>query len=564
MNALTAAIIAFVGYFIAYRLYGRFLARKIFRLDDTHIMPSQELKDGIDFVPTKKVILFGHHFSSIAGAGPIVGPAIAVIWGWVPAMLWVVFGSIFIGGVHDLSSLVLSIRHKGKSVGFIAEEVMNPAVRVLFLLIVFFLLLLVVSVFTLIISLLFTMYPASIFPIWTQIPIAMGFGYIINKKNGNVTVWGIISLILLYAIVYYAAVNSYWSGFHIFPILDSELFTWIILLLVYCFFASTIPVHWLLQPRDYINSNMLIVGMASLFLGLVFLRPEITAPAFNTASTGAPNLIPILFITIACGAISGFHSMIASGTTAKQQSKETDSLFIGYGAMLTEGALAVLVILACTAGLGDLQAWTRHYSSWASMEGLSAKIGAFVEGSAAFLAALHIPPDISRTMICVMVIAFSATTLDSSTRIWRYVTTELAETWDIKPLKNRYTATGFGLILALALSVIPPLLRTGKVDGSGGMLLWPLFGTGNQLLAGLALLVVNIWLWKQRKRIIYAFLPFVFVIIITGWAMMINLREFFTGGHYHLFVIGLIIFILELIMIIYGIQITVKMANKIS
>ena len=561
MNSLIVAVISYFGFILAYRFYGRFLSRKIFRLDDNRRVPAIEHEDGVDFVPTSKRILFGHHFTSIAGAGPIVGPAIAVIWGWLPALIWIIFGSIFMGAVHDFGSLVISMRHEGNSIGYIAKDVIHPVVRILFLIIVFFLLVIVVAVFMLIIGLLFTMFPASVFPVWCQIPIALIFGYIIYTKKGSVTIWGLVSLVLMFATIFYSAGNTYWSSFHITPVLDSELLTWLILLIIYCYIASVIPVQRLLQPRDYINSNMLFTAMGLLFLGLIILRPVIAAPAINHSLKDAPSIIPFLFITVACGAISGFHSMVASGTTVKQASKESDTLFIGYGSMLIEGALAVMVLLACTAGLGGAEAWTERYSSWSAASGLGAKIGAFIEGSATFLEAIKLPRPVGEAMIAVMVVSFAATTLDTSTRILRYVTVELAGTWKIKPLQNRFSATTLGLTTALALSILPPMIKTGKVDGSGGMLLWPLFGTGNQLLAGLALMVVTIWLAKQGIKTIYTLIPLIFVMFVTGWAMFINFGIFLNGGDYHLVVVGGFILILEIVMIVYSLKAVLEFRN---
>jgi len=562
MNSLIVAVISYFGFILAYRFYGRFLSRKIFRLDDSHRVPSIEHEDGVDFVPTSKRILFGHHFTSIAGAGPIVGPAIAVIWGWLPALIWIFLGSIFMGAVHDFGSLIISMRFQGNSIGSVAKDVIHPVVRMLFLITVFFLLVIVVAVFMLIIGLLFTMFPASVFPVWCQIPIALVFGYIIYEKKGNVTIWGLVSLVLMFATIFFSAGNSYWSNFHITPVLGSELLTWLILLIVYCYIASVIPVQRLLQPRDYINSNMLLLAMGLLFLGLVILRPVIAAPAINHDLKDAPSIIPFLFITVACGAISGFHSMVASGTTVKQASKESDTLFIGYGSMLIEGALAVMVLLACTAGLGGTEAWTERYSSWTAASGLGAKIGAFIEGSATFLEAIKLPRPVGEAMIAVMVVSFAATTLDTSTRILRYVTVELADAWKLKPLQNRFSATTLGLAAALALSILPPMIKSGKVDGSGGMLLWPLFGTGNQLLAGLALLVITVWLARQGIRTIYTLIPLVFVLIMTGWAMFVNFGIFLKGGNYHLMVIGGIILILEIVMIAYAVKVALELKKR--
>jgi len=561
MNSLVVAVIAFLGYIIAYKFYGNFLSRHIFKLDDTRITPSHEFNDDLDFVPTRRMVVFGHHFTSIAGAGPIVGPAIAVIWGWLPAMIWVFLGPIFIGGIHDMGSLVISIRHEGKSTGHIARTVINPTVRLLFLIILFFLLTLVIAVFMLIISLLFTMYPASVFPIWFQVPLAILFGYIVNRKGGSLVFWGLIALYLMYMSVLYSVQTPYMANFHIPALLGSEIFSWNIILVIYCFAASVLPVHTLLQPRDYINSHQLFVTLGLLFGGLIIIRPEIVAPAINTSLKDAPSIIPFLFITVACGAVSGFHTLVSSGTTVKQIDRESDATSIGFGSMLMEGALAVMVILACTAGLGDRAAWTTHYASWAQASGLGAKLEAFIIGGASFMEGIGLRHEIGSAIIAVMIVCFAATTLDTSTRLLRYIITELGETWSLKAFQNRYISTGFGLTAALSLAVLPPLISTGKVDGSGGMLLWPLFGTSNQLLAGLAFLVLTVWLRKLNRPIIYTFLPLVFLIIMTGWAMIINLVIYINGGYYHLFLIGLSVMILEIIMIFQAARVSLKIQN---
>ena len=549
MNSLVVAVLAFVGYIIAYKTYGRFLSKKIFNLDDSNIVPSHAQRDDIDFVPTQKSVLFGHHFSSIAGAGPIVGPAIAVIWGWLPAMIWVVLGSILIGGVHDMGSLVISMRNKGKSIGQIAQSVINPTVWILFLAILLTLLVLVIAVFILIISLLFKMYPASVFPIWFQVPLALLFGYIVNKRGGNVYVWGIFAIYLMYLSIFYSVNTPVLANFHIPPLLGSEILSWNIILLIYCFFASVLPVQILLQPRDFINAQQLFVTLGLLFGGLIIVHPQITAPAINSGVSDAPSIIPFLFITVACGAVSGFHTVVASGTTVKQIDKETDALPIGYGSMLAEGALAVIVILACTAGLGGRAAWSQYYASWSAVSGLGAKLNAFIVGGSSFMEGLGLKNEISSAIIAVMIVCFAATTLDTSTRLLRYIISELAESISFTPLTNRYTSTGLGLFLALALAVLPPLLTTGKIDGSGGMLLWPLFGTGNQLLGGLAFLVLTVWMKRLHKPIRYTLIPLIFLLGMTGWAMLENLKIFYQSAQFHLLFIGGIVLIFEVIMV---------------
>ncbi|WP_069651098.1 carbon starvation CstA family protein [Caloranaerobacter ferrireducens] len=542
MNSLLLAVLTYFGFIVAYKTYGKFLGRKLFELSNKNKTPSHIINDGVDYVPTRKSILFGHHFTSIAGTGPIVGPAIGVIWGWVPAVLWVFIGSIFMGAVHDFGALVISSRKKGKSLGDVTKDIVSPTSRVLFLLVIFFLLLIVIAIFAMIIGKLFIMYPASVFPVWMEIPIALLMGYLVYKKNMNVKWLSIIAIILMYFTIWIGAV--YINDFHIPEIFGlQEILVWVFILLIYAFIASILPVQTLLQPRDYINSHELLVAMALLLIGLVFAHPTISAPAINTAVKGAPPILPFLFITIACGAISGFHSLVSSGTSSKQLNEEEDSLTIGYGGMLLEGALAMLVIIACTAGLGDAAAWTQRYADWASASGLGAKLGAFVDGGANFISHIGIGGEFAKTILAVFIVSFAATTLDTATRIQRYVVSELAEGWNIKPIANKTGATLFAVITAL-------LLALAKPGGAGAMILWPLFGATNQLLAGLALLVITVYLAKKKKPIVYTLIPMIFMILMTGWGMVYNIIKYASKSDWLLFVIGIIIMVLEIWMII--------------
>jgi carbon starvation protein len=540
MNSLLLCIIVYVGFIVAYRTYGRFLGNKIFEISKDTITPAHELEDGVDFVPTKKDILFGHHFTSIAGTGPIVGPAIGVIWGWVPAIIWVFVGSIVMGAVHDFGSLVVSIRKQGRSIGDVTSDIISPTSRLLFLLVIFFALFIVVSIFAMIIGLLFTMYPSLVFPVWMEIPIAIALGHLVYKKNANATVLSIIAVALLYFFV--------WVGIYI-PIEmpgiigGSSLVTWVVILMIYAYIASVLPVRTLLQPRDYINSHQLLIAMALLFLGLVVAHPKITAPAFVAAPVGAPSMWPFLFITIACGAISGFHSLVSSGTSSKQISSETHARAIGYGGMMMEAALATMVILACTAGLGDAEAWSARYAEWASAAGLGAKVAAFIDGGSTFLMALGISQKLAVTILGVFVVSFAATTLDTATRIQRYVVSELAETFKIKPLTGRHGATAFAVLTALILALV-------SGDGKGALVLWPLFGASNQLLAGLSLLVVTIYLYKKGKPVIFTGIPMVFMVFMTAWAMVLNITNFIKTGNWLLVVINGIIILFVVWMII--------------
>jgi carbon starvation protein len=364
-HPLLIAILAGVGFLVAYNTYGRWLGKKIFRLSAEAVVPSRALQDDNDYVPTPKSVVFGHHFTSIAGTGPIVGPAIAVMWGWLPALIWVVLGSIFIGAVHDFGSLVVSLRNQGKSVGDVAGVVINKRVRILFLSILFVCLLIVCAIFGLVIAAVFRQYPAAIFPCTIQIPIAVAIGVWLHRRGVNLVVPSIIALVIMYATTFYGDVG--WLHTFNMALAAWPTWVWVAALLAYGFVASVLPVWALLQPRDYINSLQLLSALGLIVVGIIVAsiaggaptvegaeRPALAmvAPAVNLHPAGAPPIWPFLFITIACGAVSGFHCLVSSGTSSKQLACEPDARFVGYGAMLTEGFLAVLVILACGAGLG--------------------------------------------------------------------------------------------------------------------------------------------------------------------------------------------------------------------
>lgn len=545
MNSLLLAIITFLGFIVAYNTYGKFLSRKIFEITTGRKTPAVEKNDGVDYVPTKKGILFGHHFTSVAGTGPIVGPAIGVIWGWLPAVIWVVFGSIFMGAVHDFGSLVVSARKEGKSIGELTEEIVSPTSRTLFLLIIFFCVLIVIAVFAMIMGLLFNMFPTSVFPIWLEMPIAITLGWLVYKKNVNVTLVSIAAVVLMYI--------SIWVGTFIpfnMPGLigGSPLLTWVVILLIYGYIASVLPVHTLLQPRDYINSHELYVAMFLLFIGMIVKHPPIAAPAIQLSPEGAPPIFPFLFITIACGAISGFHSLVSSGTSSKQLKEEKDALLVGYGSMLLEGVLAILVIIACTAGLGPAEAWTSHYANWAAADGLGAKLGAFINGATYFLTPLGISPILAKTILAVFVVSFAGTTIDTATRIQRYVVHELGDCLKIKALSDKHVATSIVVLTAFLLAMASP-------EGKGAMILWPLFGAANQLLAGLAFLVITVYLAKNGKPLVYTLIPMVFMIGMTGWGMILNMIEFYQNQNWLLLILDIIILGLELWMIVESVNV---------
>jgi len=562
MITLFIALLSGFGFLVAYHTYGRWLGSKIFRLSANAVCPSERLKDGIDYIPTNKSVVFGHHFTSIAGTGPIVGPAIAIMWGWVPALLWVVLGSIFIGAVHDFGALVVSLRNNGQTVGDIAGRVLNKRVRLLFLLTLFMALTVVLAIFGLVIAAVFKQYPAAIFPCIIQIPIAVVIGVLLHRKGIGLLLPSAIALVIMYITVIYGdfgLLKSFNASLASWPI-----WTWVVVLLGYSYVASVLPVWTLLQPRDYINSLQLISALALIMLGLFAAafsgytpegaaspQPlEFVAPAFQMNPEGAPMIFPFLFITIACGAISGFHCLVSSGTSSKQLKTETDARFVGYGGMLTEGFLATLVIIACGAGLGlglmkegvlltGEEAWQSQYSSWAAAGSLSSKVGAFVNGAANLLKSIGLSPNVSIALMGVLVASFAGTTLDTACRLQRYVVQELASTIGGKVgekntnqpmaplalLQNKHGATIFAIIIATGMAAIPPdgAEWSWANAGKGGLILWPLFGATNQLLAGLSFLVITFYLWRRGRAVWFLVIPMIFMLIMPIWAMTYQL-----------------------------------------
>ena len=578
MLTLAIAVCSFFGFIIAYHTYGRWLGQKIFSLDPKAVVPSHQLRDDVDFVPTRKEVIFGHHFTSIAGTGPIVGPAIAVFWGWLPALLWVVLGSIFIGAVHDLGALVVSLRNRGQTVGEIAGRMISPRAKVLFLLVLFFALTVVLAIFGLVIASIFSLYPESVLSVWLAMPLAVAVGYWVYRGGGSLILPSVFALLLLYGAIYvgaeylpFAIPVDWCDSLSVAMGLEKNALNptviWTAILFVYCFIASVLPVWVLLQPRDFINSQQLMVALGLLLLGILVAgvagKVDLagTAPALVPVAErpqDAPPIWPFLFITIACGAVSGFHCLVSSGTSSKQLASENDALYVAYGSMLLEGALAVIVILACCAGVGmglfnrqttseDATSWIRPYEyeqhvsetgvaitgmeAWRSKYNtelgwknfrLGKMVGSFVDGGANFLSVLGLPLKIAVAIIAVLVACFAATTLDTATRLQRYVVQELAHTLRIAPLQNKYTATFFAVLLALLLAMMRgPDVAPGQPapHGTGGLYLWPLFGATNQLLAGLAFMVTAFYLHRRNKPIWFILVPMVLMIVLPLWAM---------------------------------------------
>ncbi len=538
---------------LGYRYYSKFVAEKIFKLDPNYKTPAHRYNDGVDFVPTNKFVLWGHHFTSVAGAAPILGPAIALYWGWLPAFLWVILGTVFAAGVHDFGTLAISVRNKGQSIGTIAEKLIGRRGKLLFLFIILTLVLMVNAVFAWVIANLFVSYPASVLPVFIQIPLAVWIGFAVYKRKAKMLVPSLIALAVMYAAAIFAAQYEFLqidlvkymggedaAGLFGLGTVGTAFMIWIAILMIYVYIASTLPVWMLLQPRDFINSHQLVVGLGILYLGLLFTNPTITAPATNPNPD--TSWLPLLFITIACGAISGFHGLVSSGTSAKQLNKETDARFVGYLGAVGEGVLALISILAVATLFSSTDAFTQAYSSFTAAN--AGGLGNFVEGASILAGGLGIPAHVSVTIVSIIVVSFAATTLDTAVRLMRYIIAEIGTEYNVQPLTKKHVATSVAVLSSAALAILP---EGPNGFGSGGYLIWPLFGTSNQLLAGISLLLISIWLKRRGVNYVVTLVPMIFVMFMTLYAMFqqVFFQWIWFGEQAStlLFVLGSIIFV---------------------
>ena len=535
MNAVVLAIVGLVAVFSGYRFYSRFMAEKIYRLDPDFRTPAHAQRDDIDYVPTNRVVLWGHHFTAVAGAAPIIGPSIAVVWGWLPAFLWVVIGTMFFAGVHDFGAIWASVRNKALSVGSLTGEVVSHRARNLFMIVVFFLLLMVNAVFAVAISTEFINTPASVIPAWTAVFVAVGIGILLYRVGVGITWPTVAGTVILYAVIYLG---------ELFPVALPETAgiapaaQWILILFAYAAVASMLPVWLLLQPRDYINGIQLFVGLGILYGAVFIAAPTVVAPPINpNVPPATPPIMPLLFVTIACGAISGFHGLVSSGTTSKQLNKETDARFVGYLGSLGEGTLAIVAIIAVTAGF-SMTEWESAYSNAESF-GAVGGISAFVEGGSRIAAeGLGLPIGFAQTLLAVMAVLFAGTTMDAGVRLQRYIVQEWGTIYSIPPLQNGYIATAVAVGACLVLA-----FGAGGADGTGGMIIWPLFGTTNQLLAGLTLLVISVMLVKLRRPARYTLIPMIFVTTMALLAALYQLSTLYSDGNYVLVAIDVVIIV---------------------
>jgi carbon starvation protein len=520
MNSLIIAVIAIIMFYVGYRFYSRIFV-KLYSVSEETVTPAHKNYDGVDYVPAKNwVILFGHHFASIAGAAPVIGPILALsIWGWGPAILWIIIGSIFIGGVHDFGSLVLSVKREGRSIADITENIISRRAKLFFASFVWLTLILVIAVFVYLCARTLTFEPKIVIPSIGLIAVAIVVGYLLYNVKTNqvaVTLLGLAGIILLILLG---------KKFPVKIAAENPQLLWGYILLIYCFIASITPVQILLQPRDYLSAYLLIFGLLFGYVGILVSRPNVSMPFFTGWQLRDNAMWPMLFVTVACGAISGFHSLIASGTTSKQISSEIHSRRIGYGAMLAEAAVAVMAILVVAAGLKNHAELTGFLA-----EGGSGPIGAFGHGYG--IITNSILGGIGGFFAIVILNAFILTTLDTATRIGRYLTHELFG------IKNRYLAT----LIVVVLS--------GWLGLSGNWSkIWPIFGAANQLVAALALLVITMWLLSRNTRIIYTAIPCVFMLLTTIGALVYKIPKYFSNKDIILGVISVALLVIAIYML---------------
>ena len=537
MSAIILLLLGLGGMAAGYFVYSRFIASRIYKLDPNFRTPAHAFEDGIDFVPTNRYVLWGHHFTSVAGAAPIVGPAIAVIWGWLPAFLWVVLGTIFFAGVHDSGALWASVRNRAKSVGALTGEVVGRRARTVFMIVIFLVLLMVNAVFGVVIAKLLINNPGAVVPVWGAIAVALVIGQLIYRRVIGLGLVSVLGVAALYSLIYVGpsvpiALPDQVMGL-------SANASWILLLFAYAAVASLLPVWMLLQPRDYINGLQLFVGLILLYGAVLLGNPHVVAPMINSdIPAGTPSLIPLLFVTIACGAISGFHGLVASGTSSKQLDKETDARFVGYFGAVGEGALALAAIIAATAGFASLADWQAVYTAFGQ-----GSLTAFVDGGANILAnGMGMDVGVAATLLTVMAALFAGTTMDTGLRLQRYIFQEWGEIYQQKWMTRPLPATLLAVLSCLLLA-----FGAGGADGSGGLLIWPLFGTTNQLLAGLTLLVITIMLVKRGRPAIYTLAPLVFLLVMTLFALLMQLKSFYEKQDWFLLGLDLVVLVAALL-----------------
>ena len=529
MNSLVIIIVAGILFWMGYRFY----ARRLERLWEVSDRPTPAVRkyNGIDFVPAKNwLVLFGHHFASIAGAAPIIGPIIALsIWGWGAAVIWIVFGTIFLGAVHDFSSLMISVREEGSSITEIASSVISKRAKIFLAIFIWLTLILIIAVFVHLCAKTFVNEPRIVIPSLGLIPVSLLIGFLMYNLRLNTLLITLLGIGLLVGLIFLG---------NIYPIVlnGNGLLIWSFILIIYAYFASIIPVNILLQPRDYLSSFLLFAGLIIGYTGLIVYHPKINLPVYTSWSPKVGMLWPMVCVTVACGAISGFHSLVASGTTSKQLPSERMAKRIGYGGMVAEGLVALMAILVVGAGilnkdnlisgiteLGPIGVFGKGYGN--ITKGLLGGFGAFVA--------------------ITILNAFILTTLDTATRIGRYLTEELFS------IKNRFLSTFIVVFLSGVLAL------SGKWTK-----IWPAFGVANQLVAALALLVITCWLLSKNKIIGFTLIPAIFMVATTTVALFIQILHYIKEKDYILLIVSIALIFLAVFMLKESASVLIKIKRR--
>ncbi|MBS3975389.1 MAG: carbon starvation protein A [Syntrophomonadaceae bacterium] len=524
MSAILLLVIGIICFLIAYVYYGAWLAKQ-WGIDPTRKTPAVTMNDGVDYSPAKAPVLFGHHFASIAGAGPIVGPIAASIFGWVPVALWVIIGSIFVGGVKDYGTLFASVRHSGRSIAEIIDVNVGKTGKKLFAVFAWLTVILVIAAFLNITANVFAANPPTGTASILFIFLAMAFGYLLNTKKQSLAVLTVAGVALLLFCIY--------MGF-LFPLALAAK-TWIVILIAYIFVASVLPVWLLLQPRDYLNSFLLYAVLAGALLGIILTNPTLQMTPFAGFEVRNTFLFPMLFVIVACGAVSGFHSLVSSGTTAKQLENEKDAKPIGYGSMLIEGVLALVALTTAAFLLGP--------KLTELLKG--GPINVFADGVGTFLTVFNIPHAVGKTFGALAISAFALTSLDTAARLGRFIFQEFfteSGKSEASPMTNRFVATAVTVTAGAALAFY------------GWAVIWPLFGAANQLLAALALIAVAVWLKKSGKLNLMLTIPSAFMFAVTLTALVLLLQRNLAAGNMLLVVIAAALFVLGIVLVLQAVK----------
>ena len=520
MNSVVLALIGVAMMLLGYFLYSKYLSKRIYKLDEKFETPAHTQRDGVDYVPTNKFVLWGHHFTSVAGAAPIVGPAVAVIWGWLPAFLWVTLGTVFFAGMHDLGALWASVRHRGQSIGTLSGRYIGSNGRNLFLVVIFLLLLMVNAAFAVVITNLLLSTPSSVIPTGGALVVALLVGQAIYRFRWNLVAVSIVGVVALYGLIilgdaYPVVLPETILG------LSSASF-WVIVLFLYAGLASILPVWVLLQPRDYINGLQLFIGLGILYVGVLIASPSVVAPAYNSAvPEGTPSIVPLLFVTIACGAISGFHGIVSSGTSSKQLDKETDARFSGYFGAVGEGLLAPRFDHRATAGFKSVMEWKRSTTpSTKGSRGVRPR-GWFDRqprvGHPHLALGNHSRNDGG---------AIRRDDDGYRVRLQRFVVQEASDILGFKIGKGVAT---IGAHLRWASR--SGRARTGRAGWSSGRCSVP----RTSLMAALTLAILAVILTRKRRPTLPILIPMIFVGLMTLYALVVQLGQFYSEKNWLLF-----------------------------